>query len=491
MRATASLRTVVRSGEPIPARAVLKSARIEERYFYHQHISLNGSSEQREPPEGEIKLVLPYDGDKYFTRQAYQDVARARRHGADRDDTLVGFLSLNGYEKSDLDSVLSLNEKHGSYPIEMRLPEAPGPDDAEPLLADDSSCKVTIGYQPRDASSQAFPVQLDIELLDTDNSDIPWPSGRITKITGGLASNIMRQVEFLPDLSLRVDVSLNLPHELASGARAMVKEVFIDWPTRTSLSSLRLQVADERHQFWYNPERAEGGGLEWRDVPMTAAPVPEGGDVRFFRSAPMTLLISKPGDLYHQDTLSGQVDVTVNRLLSGADARIFDATGRLCRGPACELESVISTTFSLTLDDAFARRLRTPHQQMHFDEVILTSARVDDISTALRNRGFKVEKIAGSGAQPDGEASSWWLWAVRVQGPDQLSMLIYVSGKRYRTRRQRRIDGGIEYQTTIESGDLQLYVYGCLRGDSKSVVREMNALRRALRERFDRLPARR
>ena len=70
-------------------------------------------------------------------------------------------------------------------------------------------------------------------------------------------------------------------------------------------------------------------------------------------------------------------------------------------------------------------------------------------------------------------------------------MLIYAAGKRYRTRRQRQIDGGIDYQTMIESGDLQLYVYGFLQGDSEAVVQEMNALRRALRERFARLPARR
>jgi hypothetical protein len=488
MRATASLRTVVRSGEPIPARAVLESARIEERYFYHQQISLNDSFELRQPPEGEIKLVLPYDGDKYFTRQAYQDVVRARRHGADRGDVLVGFLALSGYEKTDLDSVLSLDEKHGSYPIEMRLPAAPGPDEAEPLLADDSSCAVTIDYEPRDESGQAFPVQLDIEVRDPDNADIPWPPGRITD---GLDSNIMRQVDFLPDLSLFVRVRLNLPRKLAVGAHATVKDVFVDWPTRTSLSSLKLQVADQSHEFWYNPERADGGGLEWHDVPMMAAPEPEGGDIRFFRSEPMTLFISKPGDLYHQDTLSGQVDVTINRLLSGTDARLFDATGRLCRQPARELESVISTMFSLTLDDAFARRLRSPYQQMHFDEVILTGARLDDISTALRNRGFTVVAVRGRGAQTDGEAPSWWLTAERVQGPDKLSMLIYVSGKRYRTRRQRRIDGGMEYQTTIESGDLRLYIYGFLPGDSKTVVQEMNALRRALRERFDRLPARR
>ena len=213
MRATGPLWPVIRSGEPIPARAVLKSARIEERYFYHQHISLNGSFEQRQPPEGEIKLGLPYDGDKYFTRQAYRDVDRARRHSADHDHARVGFLSLSDYGKTDLDSVLSLDEKHGSYPIDMRLPPARRPDDAEPLLADDSSCIVAIGYKPRDASSQIFPVQLEIELRDTDNSDIPSLPGHITE---SLASNIMRQVEFLPDLSLRVRVHLSLPRKVAS-----------------------------------------------------------------------------------------------------------------------------------------------------------------------------------------------------------------------------------------------------------------------------------
>jgi hypothetical protein len=34
---------------------------------------------------------------------------------------------------------------------------------------------------------------------------------------------------------------------------------------------------------------------------------------------------------------------------------------------------------------------------------------------------------------------------------------------------------------------LRIYAYGTLRGESRPVVHEINALRRALRERFDRL----
>jgi hypothetical protein len=47
------------------------------------------------------------------------------------------------------------------------------------------------------------------------------------------------------------------------------------------------------------------------------------------------------------------------------------------------------------------------------------------------------------------------------------------------------------YRTELDSGEVRIYVYGWLAGDSRPVVQEMNALREALRERFDRLPARR
>jgi hypothetical protein len=45
------------------------------------------------------------------------------------------------------------------------------------------------------------------------------------------------------------------------------------------------------------------------------------------------------------------------------------------------------------------------------------------------------------------------------------------------------------YRTAVDSGELRIYVYGSLRAESGPVVHEINALRRALHERFDRLPA--
>ena len=140
----------------------------------------------------------------------------------------------------------------------------------------------------------------------------------------------------------------------------------------------------------------------------------------------------------------------------------------------------------MILGDAFARRILSPHQQLHFDEVIPAETRIDDIMMALKNLGFKV-----TDPWPQHGPESRWLWAERAEGPDTLKLMLYVEGKQHKSRRQRRVPGGITYRTDLDSGELRIYVYGWLGGDSGPVVQQMNALREALRERFDRLPARR
>jgi len=98
------------------------------------------------------------------------------------------------------------------------------------------------------------------------------------------------------------------------------------------------------------------------------------------------------------------------------DGRLYDATGRQCRQPRPELKTSITTRFSVILDDAFRRRTLSPHQQMHFDEVIPSEMRIDDIKTALGNMGFTVrEQWADRGP------SVRLLTAERREGPDTLA----------------------------------------------------------------------
>lgn len=493
MRASVPLRTAISSGDPIRARARLESVQIEESYYYSQQISRNPFAGERRDPAGHIKMTLPYDGEKFFTRQTSRDVTRALRLGADRDSgALVGFLALTDYDGTDLDRILNLAEHHGSQAIRVPVPSAA---DNEPdrLIAGDSSCVIEYDYTPGRRTGHPIPVRVEIDLDDPDTVGIP---PHPDSITSELYASIAKQAGFMPELTLSIVVHLIMPRGLADSASATVGRVFVRWPTRTSLGSLELRVGGQKRLFRYNPQRATTGGLEWQDVPMVAEPKPLSGDISVFSSPQMILSISNPGDLYRQATLEGEVEVTVDRLLSGTDARLFDVRGRPCLQPRPELVSRMSAEFSLTLDDAFTQRVRSPHQQIHFGEVIPSAMRIGDIVTALQNQGFTVETLASSNdttadPRPGSAPRLWWLSAARTHGPDKLLMLLCVEGHHYRTRRVRQVHDGMSHQTTVDSGDLELYVHGFLRGDSEAVVREMNALRSALRERFDRLPARR
>src|ERR1022692_1380421 len=130
MRASGPPSYPASSGEPLHARALLESAKIDERYFYEQEISQNPHGAMCEPPTGKIVLTLPYDGDKYFTRQAYADITRAHDPAVGDVSALVGHLALSGYARTDLDGRLGLSETYGSIPIEVPIPA--NPDSGQP-----------------------------------------------------------------------------------------------------------------------------------------------------------------------------------------------------------------------------------------------------------------------------------------------------------------------------------------------------------------------
>ncbi len=236
MRASAPLRN--RSGEPIRARAWLESARIEERYGYSQEISLNADVHEVEEPAGLIKLVLPYDGDKYFTRQAYRDVVGARHDGASpADEAIVGFLALTDYEKTDLEGPLGLQANYGSVPVRVHLPPPASSGEIEQLLADDSACKVSQEYRPE--APKIVPVHIDIELDDPDTAESTDAGPRGRSGTDGIADvdarrvarakviegSPERQLDFKPDLWLHMTVRLHLSRVHEDGLDAKVSKV--------------------------------------------------------------------------------------------------------------------------------------------------------------------------------------------------------------------------------------------------------------------------
>jgi len=223
---------------------------------------------------------------------------------------------------------------------------------------------------------------------------------------------------------------------------------------------------------------------------------PDTSGLLYYESPPMVLLIGHPGELYEQDDLEVTAEVRVaGYLLSGMDARMYDATGYYRKEPLA-LTTRIQAAAKLVLDDAFAKRDRSPSHYLFFDEIIPDEMRVTDITNALEDRGFTVRKVwpVGDGPQQDDDEGplSWLYAAHRKVGPDDMILWILVTGRRFGTERETVVPGGVTHRTELPSGELKIVIRGSLPRDSEGqLTREMNVLHGMLRERYGRVRQRR
>lgn len=511
----------LRSGPaPVFARARPETVSLREEFAFQQVISMQPSQQRDGAPTGRIKIAVPLDGDRYFSREAIADVQRAGWQPGTPASATVGHLLLSGFERTDLGDSAGLNDGFGSIPLRVPLPQGPGAG-LEQLSEDRTTCVIEHEYRP-EADEVALNVFVD--LLDPDGVDLlgeertgaemrklfhgrPSPdqvAGKVKDllelavknadrqaqlVVDDVAQQITQQVSFRSYLQLRIFVQLILPASVGEpGPRPRISRVSLDWPTLTSMRSLHLEKeSDDDSAIRYNPNTR---AIEWTGTDLHALKGDGSKDApRTYLSDTMVLRIDQPGELYQAPTLTGTVEVEVpGVLLSGMKARLFFGTGALNRdATAITALSTVSSKFTLVLDDAFARRVLTPFQHLFFDEVIPDPMRVADVRTTLESRGFEVlnQQLLDS-ARPGSPALRHFLIATRSEGPDVMELWIYLEGRHQDTERQRQ-RGGDRFTTKVNSGELKMFIRGSLPGDSRELIKEMNNLQGVLRDRFARL----
>jgi hypothetical protein len=464
---------------PALVQARPESVRLTETYYYRRVIARHHPSEVGEAPTGQISVVVPYDGERYFCRRAYRDTRWQFGRTAPREaEALLGHLALLETGRTNLAKELDLSGSFGSLPllVPVTMGDLTYP---EWLRADRHACVVEHTYRPDQPG--LHPITVDLWISDdeggTPAGDSPGEQARELRGSGG----------FYPDLELHVDVTILLPDRLERPPRSpRVTRVALDWPTITSLRGLTLTVADRPHPLAYDPARSS---LSWTNVPMVPCRETPHAGYYCYKSRSATLAI-QPGELYQQDSLSGRVEVEVpGRLLSGLQARLHDATGEESALTRPRLSTRLVSDVHLILDEALTWRRLTPHQLLHFDAVIPDRMRLADIESALRDCGFRVDSIEDLGAEDN--LLNHLLVASHRRGPDNLELWLFVDGRRYPTQRRTRIEGGLTYTSAFEGGELGIHVLGVLPPDSEVATHEMNDLQAALRDRFERLRARR
>lgn len=469
------------SDAQVYARARPESVRLTEHYYVRQEISGNPQKEISAPPTGDIEVRLPFDGFEYFTQQACADVkVRSAGHRPGEElSVLVGHLMLANYTRTDLGDVVGLRQRYGSVPIQVPVDTFDADGGSAALKADRQRCVISYEYRPEPA--RLIPIHLAVDLLDPDTID-SYVSEAITEHIDNPPEGMTQQVGFQPYLILRVVVRATVPKaDSGRDPRPAVENVSLRWPTITSLRAVKLQVGTEPASVRYNPLRRS---IEWSDVGMYHQDGNGDSDTATYLSKPMFVLIEQPGELYQQESLEGSVKVRIDDyLLSGVEARLANGIGRFAEDDQPEHVTYLNADVKLILDDAFAKRMVSPYQHLYFEEVIPDQMRIDDIKAALHDRGFEVDSPVG------GYRAVTHLLAKRSEGVNKMVLWLRIEGRQFDTEREIKRPGGLTYKRTIESGELKVFIRGSFQRDSLQVIREMNALQLALRERFSRLRA--
>lgn len=493
------------------ARAVPEKAKVTETYEVDQVISVNPQRTQGRQHTGRIEITVPYDGLRYFTRQAAKDVERARggsRPAADPDAT-VGHLLLAEHDHVEsLPAGVRMRAEYGVIPIAVPLPET-----AE-LTAGRRSSVITHEYQPRYPG--IIPAGLEIDVMDPDAvdymslaealADTPEDRDLYAKVVG----RIRQKVGFQNVLLIRMKVHLSLPFDPerpnVPHLNPVVRRVTVDWPTITSLRTTELEAyaaveqngQQIRDTDWrpfpvrYNPVDRR---LEWEVLGMgTVAENGDGGRARTinYESPPMRLLIEHPGELYRTPQLKVSADIEIpGYLMSGLEPRLFNAIGRevpgstgIGREPLPALTTRVTINGTLVVDDAFAKRSFSPYHNIVFDDIIPEEMRVTDIRNVLKSLGFsEIEDKTTDTDDPD--ALEWFLRAKRRRGPDQMDLWVYVEGTRHVLEREQIMgDSRVKTKGGKATGQIRLHMLGRLPRNHQEMTREMNALQKALRDRY-------
>jgi hypothetical protein len=494
-----------RGGDTIYARANPEKVKVTETYEVEQNISVNpGRGPGVTPPAGRIEITVPYDGDQHFTRQAARDVQRAISGSPPSSGLRVvtGHLLLGQHELAGLPDGAQMRGQYGILPVAVPVSAADLSDGG--LAADQHACAITYDYQPK--YPEIIPAQIDIDMYDPDTLDFMDMADELQADSASENAYYAEVIAGMRDkggfenmLMMAVTVTLELPFNGHGQPAPRLRRFSIDWPTITSMNTTTLEIEARQEEgnkpgrmnlpVRYNPVEHR---LEWESVQMARPLTSKGGGrprTRDYECMQMLLSIEHPGELYRTPKLKVRAEIEIpGYLMSGLEPRLFNAFGKEQeRKPM--LTTRVNVNGTLVVDDAFARRSFSPCHRIFFDDIVPDDMRISDIRNVLRGLRFDVfdewSYKKDKNVPPDTDFPQWFLKARRSQGPDQMDLRISVEGSRHvLNRKQKKGDRHIETTQSKRSGQIRLSVLGRLPRDHQEVTREMNALQKALRDRY-------
>ena len=476
------------------ARAKPAHIKITETYRYHANISGNPTIEEKGQPEGLVLVELPFDGNRYLTRQAYQDIRLQYEDVSGDVSASIGHLHLAVEGLSPEEQQQYEKEQR---PTHLVIPlEAPIPNEAErlhELLEDRQRAIFRKAYQPSfpELPNYPQPVQISVDL--NDESTLNLKKELIEQVKLDEMRQLGHKVDFEHCLYLEFKVELALPRKLPR--QPILRQAELAWPVATSHK--RVYLEDERNPrqpegFFYDPQGR--GQIGWFDLAFDPPVVDQksAAGVVFYRTPPITLTVVEPGEFYNYRDLVCHMEIELpDALLSGLSPCCFDATGQPDPQAPTQLSTRIGVDIDINLKQRFDCKVLSPVETLYFEGVMLEEARMEDIATLLKDLRFSAKNIA----RPTGETTfkpgektpihaEHALLAYRGEGHDEILIWAYAEGDFADTERETIIPGGKSFKTTVRSGNTKLTLGALLSGNVNKLTSELSFIHLALKERF-------
>jgi len=467
------------------ARARPSMIRLTERYAYHADVSGNPYTERRGVPTGLIEVLVPYDGQKYFNDQAVEDIERQMPDIWTRDymGARIGHVALINYSHTDLEDRLDLSLHHNVLPLDIPV-QGEGLQGPDGLRDDRHACRITYNYSPEWLETTPLTLTANIydeEIIREAIIDVEREQAKQMTVLDTVTREVAQQVGFSRSLIFAFDLELALPGRVGrtqDDHPPVLTSMALEWPVATSQRSVHLLVGEEDKHVVYNPER---GVIEWGDIPFESRGKAEGTDLYTYRTPLISLLVDQPGELYRREQLGGEVQIEIPRLLSAVHLVYFGPEGRQ---DSADMESstVLTANLTLYLEDLFERKTFSPYQHLQFEGVVLDEMRITDIVTLLKDQGFEshYDELPVERSQ----MKRYLVYGTRPEGPGKLVLWMLVEGTSSKTTREKQIPGGQTFTTTLETGNMVIYMRGQLRRDSARLVGVMNEIQMLLKERL-------
>lgn len=477
-------------GETIFARAKPQKVRIVEKYGYRADISANQYTEHSGTPTGQFSMLIPYDGEKYFTSQAVADIDHQLSSAWSQNqlDARIGYIGLSNYTNTDLEQQSDLHSNYNVIPINVPVQLQGTLIGRDSLWDDRHACQIKQEYVPK--WPESTPLELKVYIFDEDIISELQLGEVLDKIPDELVKQVVdsiaQQVGFKRSLIFSFNLALGLPGVIGranDNAAPVLTRMAINWPVATSHRLVRLMIRKGRKEkeaaIQYDPER---GVIEWGDISfLPPKGKSEGTNLFTYWLPPMLLIVEQPGELYQQEFLNGEIEIRIPRLFSGLRVDTFGADGSRSEIQR-ETETILNTQISISLEDCFERKTFSPYQHLQFEGVILNDMRINDIKTLLEDNGFKCDsRQLQSGSQG---TQRYIVVGVKTKELEELRLWMLVEGLRSRTTRQKQIPGGQTFTTEVDSGHMVIYMRGELQGSSNHLVHSMNEIQKHLKERF-------